>query len=75
MSCLIKFYGRSLRSPHGIIRQRIARHFVDLAEQKMSYAVQLLRVAVSFLQRSYHPLQQKRITELLGDDRLASLEF
>lgn len=76
MSSLIKFYSESLQSPHGIIRQRVARHLVDLVmTEDDPHRPAFHELQSAFRNGHINCRSRKRITELLGDVILASLDI
>lgn len=72
---LMLYYGESLLSTQTLIRECVARHYVELARSdnpKFRPAFQQLRAA--YRNGSLAPENRKRIDDLLDDDLRASLE-
>jgi la-related protein 1 len=74
LSNLIKFYGESLLSPQGVIRERVASDYVDMVkagDEHRPLAFEQLQSA--FRNGSIDPRSRKRIQDLLDADTLALL--
>lgn len=72
---LIKFYGESLLSSQSIIRERVARHYVDLVKQEQESSRPAFRQLRSALRNgALDPRNRKRIVDLLDTDLRSSLE-
>ena len=75
LSNLIKFYGESMLSSTAVIRDRVARHYIELVKAEKGHlrpAFQQLRSA--FRNCSLDPRTRERIGKLLDGDWLASLD-
>lgn len=76
LSNLIKFYGESLSSHQNVIRDRVARDYVDLVKSEDANcrpALEQLRLALC--SGRIHPRSRKRIDDWMDDDVLALLEL
>ena len=72
---LIKFYGKSLSSSTAVIRECVARHYVDLVKTEKGHrrpGFQQLRSA--FRNGCLDSRTRNRIINLLDDDWLASMD-
>jgi la-related protein 1 len=76
LSNLIKFYGESLSSRHNVIRDRVARDFVDLVKSEDANCCPALgQLRSALYSERMHPCSRKRIDGRLDDDLLALLEL
>ncbi|KAF2798338.1 hypothetical protein K505DRAFT_357613 [Melanomma pulvis-pyrius CBS 109.77] len=72
---LIKYYGESLLSPQGIIRERVARHYVELVRSENEYQRPAFRQLRSALRNgALDARNRRRISDLLDPELKASLE-
>ncbi|ORY06665.1 hypothetical protein BCR34DRAFT_490011, partial [Clohesyomyces aquaticus] len=72
---LIKYYGESLLSPQNLIRERVARHYVNLVRSETETQRPALRQLRSAWRNGALNLRnRKRISEFLNDELKASLE-
>jgi la-related protein 1 len=75
LSNLIKFYGEYMLSSQGIIRDRVARHYVDLVRmENLLHRPAFEQLQSVFRNNNLDPLTRKRISELLDEDLLALLD-
>ncbi|KAF2131324.1 hypothetical protein P153DRAFT_355135 [Dothidotthia symphoricarpi CBS 119687] len=76
LSNLIKFYGQSLLSSKGVIRQRVAHDYVDLVKGTDKYGRSAFnQLQSAFRNGGFEPRSWKRISDWLDGDLLASLEL
>jgi la-related protein 1 len=74
LSNLVKFYGESLLSSQGKIREKVARHFIDLVQMQNRLCLPAFRqLRSAFRDGTINPPLRKLIVELLDDSLLASL--
>jgi la-related protein 1 len=74
MSSLIKFYGESLLSSQGVIRERIAFDYVDLVKAEDEHCrLALKQLQSAFRNGSLDSRNRKRMEDLLDADLLALL--
>lgn len=72
---LIKFYGESLLSPQNLVRERVARHYVELVKSENENQRPALRQLRAALQNdALDPRNRKRIDDLLDSELQALLE-
>lgn len=72
---LIKFYGESLSSTQNLIRERVARDYVDLVRSENEHRRPAFKQLQSALRNvSLDPRNRNRIDDLLDDELKASLE-
>jgi la-related protein 1 len=72
---LIKYYGESLLSPQNLIRERVARHYVDLARSESGSQRPAFRQLRSAWRNGALNLRnRKRIGEFLDEELKISLE-
>jgi len=76
LSNLIKFYGESLSSRQNVIRDRVARDYVDLVKSEDANCCPALgQLRSTLCSERMHPCSRKRIDDWLDDDLLALLEL
>lgn len=75
LSNLKKFYGESLLSSKAVIRERVARHHINLVKAEHELQQPTLKRLQSSFSTSKHLYHSwKCIVELLDEDLLASLD-
>jgi la-related protein 1 len=76
LSNLIKFYGESLLSHQNVIRNCVARDYVDLVKSEDANCRPALgQLRSALCSERIHPRNRKRIDDWLDDDVLALLEL
>ncbi|KAF2739916.1 hypothetical protein EJ04DRAFT_425691, partial [Polyplosphaeria fusca] len=77
MQNLIKFYGEALLSTQSLIREQVARHYIDLVKQEQEHGGQkpaFRQLRSAWRNGALDPRSRKRIMDLIDADLTSVLE-